>query len=58
MVDKDTLEREAAICENCGTATAVRMSPDGNIRPIGGKNGNCCETPNFRIMDEEMDDGC
>lgn len=56
MADKDQLEREAAICENCGAATAVRVSPDGNIRPIGGMKGSCCEDSTLRIMNEDTDE--
>lgn len=48
-------QRAAAICDNCGTVHAVRLSADGEIRPLGTGNGaDCtCEDGDLRVMDHE-----
>lgn len=39
MTENTETQRAAAICDNCGTGHAVRLGPDGEIRPIGTGNG-------------------
>ncbi|WP_440766576.1 hypothetical protein [Natronorubrum sp. DTA7] len=43
------------MCDNCGTAHAVRLGPDGEIRPIGtGQGPGCtCGDGELRIMSDD-----
>ncbi|RKD89278.1 hypothetical protein ATJ93_4111 [Halopiger aswanensis] len=52
MVDEGERQRAAAVCENCGTAHAVRLGPDGEIRPIGSERATGCTCGNgdLRIL--------
>ncbi|WP_207591616.1 hypothetical protein [Halomontanus rarus] len=42
MASDNEPRRAAAVCRNCGTAHAVRVGPDGEIRPIGTGHGTEC----------------
>jgi len=55
MTEDSENQRAAAVCENCGTAHAVRLGPDGEIRPIGnGRDGTCtCGDGDFRILSND-----
>ena len=48
-------QRAVAICENCETAHAVSLGPDGEIRPIGTGRGPACSCGdgNLRIMSND-----
>lgn len=55
MTGENEEQRAAAICDNCGTAHAVRLGPDGEIRPIGtGQGPGCtCGDGDFRILSDD-----
>ncbi|ELY36283.1 hypothetical protein [Natronorubrum tibetense] len=55
MAGEDDTQRAAAVCDNCGTAHAVRLGPDGEIRPIGtGQGSGCtCGDGTLRIMSDD-----
>lgn len=57
MANESDTKRAAAICEQCGAATAVRVDSDGKIRPIGSGTGECCtcENADLRIMNDDSD---
>ncbi len=57
MTGENEKQKAAAVCDNCGTAHAVRLGPDGEIRPIGtGKGPACtCEEGDLRIMSNDSD---
>ncbi|UHQ97953.1 hypothetical protein HYG81_18630 [Natrinema zhouii] len=55
MTEDNEKQRAAAVCDNCGTAHAVHLGPDGEIRPIGtGKGPACtCGDGDLRIMSDD-----
>ncbi len=55
MTEDGETHRAVAVCENCETAYAVRLGPDGEIRPIGtGRGPDCtCGDGDFRIMSDD-----
>lgn len=55
MAEEGERQRAAAVCENCGTAHAVRLGPDGEIRPIGsGRDETCtCGDGDLRILSND-----
>lgn len=55
MVEDEEKQRAAAVCENCGTAHAVRLGPNGEIQPIGsGLDTSCtCENGDLRILSND-----
>lgn len=57
MATENEKRRAAAVCDNCGTAHAVRIGPDGEIRPIGTGHGpECtCGDGDLRIMSDDAD---
>lgn len=57
MAEENDAQRAAAVCENCGTAHAVRLGPDGEIRPIGTGRGPACSCgdENLRIMSNDSE---
>ena len=43
-------ERSVAICRQCGSALAVRILPDGSIRPIGTGTTCSCGGESFDVI--------
>lgn len=55
MAGKNEIQKAAAVCDNCRTALAVHLGPDGEIRPIGTGRGPACSCGNgeLRIMSND-----
>lgn len=55
MVDGDEEQHAIAVCENCGTAHAARIGPDGEIRPISTGQGNdcTCGESDFQVFSDD-----
>ncbi len=55
VADEEENQRAVAMCENCETAHAVRLGPDGEIRPIGSGRGPACscEDGDLRLMSND-----
>ncbi|QRV14712.1 hypothetical protein [Haloterrigena salifodinae] len=43
-------DRSVAICQQCGTALAVRIQADGSIRPIGTGTACSCGGESFDVI--------
>ncbi|QSX00749.1 hypothetical protein [Haloterrigena alkaliphila] len=50
MSNSTAIVRRTAVCENCGSAFAVRVWPDGRIRPIGSPANCPCGGTDFRLL--------
>ena len=55
MTNENEKQKAAAVCDNCGTAHAVRLGCDGEIQPIGtGHGSDCtCGDGELRIMSDD-----
>lgn len=53
--EEEENQRAVAVCENCETAHAVCLGPDGEIRPIGSGRGTACSCGDgeLRIMSND-----
>ena len=50
-------DRTVAICQDCGSALAVRVLPDGSIRPIGTGTTCSCGGETFEVADDDLTRG-
>ncbi len=46
----DSQLKAAGLCRNCGKALAVWQSPNGDVSPIGSRQGCTCGSTEFRLL--------